>query len=85
MVDRIIPAKEMLEQNRALLAMQMEDLQKKEKEKKAALRNPTPYGDSMSESEGGVKLHPSLLDGPDPPILRSVKPSPSNAPAHAKS
>ena len=73
MIDRLIPAKEMLEQNRALLAIQMEDIQKKEKEKKEALRNPMPYGDSiMSESEGGVKLQPSLLDKPDSPKLRSV-------------
>ena len=71
----MIPAKEMLEQNRALLAMQMEDLQKKEKDRKDALRNPRPYGDSMmSESEGGVKLQPSLLDKLDSPKLRLVHP-----------
>lgn len=67
MADRQIPGKEMLEQNRALLAMQMEALQKKEMEKKEAMRGPMSYGGSViSESEGGIPLQSSLLDGPNP-------------------
>ena len=45
MADRVVHGKEMLEQNRALLAMQMEEIVKQDKEKKEAMRSAMSYGE----------------------------------------
>ena len=64
MADHQVHGREMLESNRALLAMQMEQLQKEEAEKTAAARSAmSNLGTSIAdETDGGVRLQPSLLD-----------------------
>lgn len=64
MADREVLGKEMLESNRALLALQMEQIAEEEKAKKIASRSAMSMlgTDAASESEGGVRLQPSLMD-----------------------
>ena len=64
MADSQVPGKAMLESNRALLAMQMEQVAAKANAKRVSTRGDTSaVGTSVvSESEGGVRLQPSILD-----------------------
>lgn len=64
MADRQIRGREMLNAHRAMLAMQMEQLTEEEKAKRAAYRSAmSAMGtDAASETDGGVRVQPSLLD-----------------------
>ena len=64
MADSNVHGKLMLESNRAMLALQMEQLVHKENAKRALLHgNQSAVGTSAaSESEGGVRLQPSIMD-----------------------
>lgn len=64
MSDFPIRGREMLESHRALLAMQMEKIAEEEQAKKAAHRSAmSALGtDAASETDGGVRVQPSLLD-----------------------
>lgn len=64
MADSQVPGKAMLESNRALLAMQMEQVAAKATAKRVSARGDmSAVGTSAaSESEGGVRLQPSILD-----------------------
>ncbi|KAL8788032.1 MAG: hypothetical protein Q9195_007498 [Heterodermia aff. obscurata] len=63
LADSQVHGKAMLESNRALLAMQMEKLAIEEAKKLAARSGTSAVATSAaSESEGGVRLQPSILD-----------------------
>ena len=64
LADSQVHGKTMLESNRALLAIQMEQLSTKETARRVmAHGNVSAVGTSVvSESEGGVRLQPSILD-----------------------
>lgn len=64
MADRQIRGREMLNAHRAMLALQMEKLTDEERAKRAAYRSAmSALGtDTASETDGGVRVQPSLLD-----------------------
>ena len=64
MADRQIRGREMLNAHRAMLAMQMEQIAEENAAKKAAYRSAmSAMGtDAASETDGGVRVQPSLLD-----------------------